>query len=120
MVKQGRLKYIHSAVDPDQLFDLETDPHEQVNQAENPDYAEARSRLAALVQQRWNAATLSAAIRQSQQRRIFLRQVLGKDMAGEWEFRPDDEVERHCLRADRIYSQWAYDGLVGYHVPGDS
>jgi hypothetical protein len=25
-----------------------------------------------------------------------------------------------CLRADRIYSQWAYGGRLGYHVPGQS
>ena len=120
MVKHERLKYIYSAADPHQLFDLETDPHEQVNQIDNPDYAEAASRLLGMVQQRWNPESLTEEIRQSQQRRIFLRQVLGKEMGGEWEFRPDDELERHCLRADRIYSQWAYGGLVGFHVPEES
>ena len=102
------------------MFDLGSDPHEQVNQAGNPDYAEDKSRLAAQVAQRWNAEALSRAIRDSQQRRIFLRGVLGKEMSGEWEFKPDDEVERHCLRADRIYSQWAYGGTLGYRVPEDS
>ena len=37
MVKQGSRKYIYSAVDPHQLFDLEQDPHEQNNLVDNPD-----------------------------------------------------------------------------------
>jgi len=30
---------------------------------------------------------------------------------------PTDELEQHCLRADKIYSQWAYQEILGYHVP---
>ena len=120
MVKHHQLKYIYSAVDPEQLFDLATDPHEQTNQADNPEYAEAKSQLVALVQQRWDATALSDAIQKSQRRRIFLRQVLGPSMSGAWEFQPADELEQHCLRADRVYSNWAYEGLVGFQVPEES
>jgi hypothetical protein len=24
-----------------------------------------------------------------------------------------DELVQHCLRADRMYSKWAYDGILG-------
>ena len=31
MIRRGRFKFIHSPVDPDQLFDLHADPHERRN-----------------------------------------------------------------------------------------
>ena len=39
MIRRGDLKYVHSPVDPDQLYDLEADPLERVNLAEDPDWA---------------------------------------------------------------------------------
>ena len=33
MIRRGRYKYIYSEPDPDQLFDLEADPHELTNLA---------------------------------------------------------------------------------------
>jgi hypothetical protein len=24
-----------------------------------------------------------------------------------------DELEQHCLRVDRVYSKWAYEGILG-------
>ncbi len=119
MVKQGALKYIHSSVDPVQLFDLAADPRERVNQAGNPDYAGQRAALAQMVGERWDEEQLVRDIVASQKRRLFLRQVLAQGRQHSWDYAADDELERHCLRADRIYSQWAYDGIVGYRFPED-
>src|SRR5262249_58995485 len=33
MIRRGQHKFIHSAADPDQLFDLVSDPHEPANPA---------------------------------------------------------------------------------------
>ena len=117
MVKQGSLKYIHSAVDPKQLFDLETDPHEQVNQFENPDYRETRDSLAQLVSQQWDVESLTRDIISSQRRRIFLREALAKGKLHDWDYHPADELEQHCLRADKVYSKWAYQDIVDYRFP---
>jgi len=117
MVKQGSLKYIHSAVDPKQLFDLETDPQEQVNQFENPDYREARDSLAQLVNQQWDVESLTSDIITSQRRRIFLREALAKGKLHDWDYDPADELEQHCLRADKVYSKWAYQDIVDYRFP---
>ncbi len=117
MVKQGTLKYIHSAVDPDQLFDLETDPQEQVNLIDNDAYRESRMALEELVKKRWDAETLTRDIVASQRRRLFLREALAKGKRHDWDYTPEDELERQCLRADKIYSRWAYEGILGYHFP---
>jgi len=117
MAKQGSIKYVYSAVDPEQLFDLETDPHEQVNQFENPDYRDSRETLSKLVQQQWDVETLARDIFASQRRRLFLRDALAKGQLHDWDFSPVDELEQHCLRADKIYSQWAYQDILGYRFP---
>ena len=40
MIRMGRWKYMHYALYPAQLFDLETDPFEQVDLADDPAFAE--------------------------------------------------------------------------------
>jgi choline-sulfatase len=117
MAKQGQLKYVYSAVDPEQLFDLETDPHEQVNQAANPEYRDSYRALSQLTQQQWDAETLARDIFASQRRRLFLREALAKGKLQNWDFTPADELEQHCLRADKVYSQWAYQDILGYRFP---
>ncbi len=119
MVKQDALKYIHSEVDPAQLFDLAADPQEQVNQFENPAYREQRDRLRQAVAERWDIDALTQAIISSQKRRLFLRDVLGQGRHQDWDFTAADELEQHCLRADRIYGEWAYQGIVGFRAPED-
>ena len=39
MIRRGAYKFIHSPVDPDQLFDLSHDPGERDNLADNPSCA---------------------------------------------------------------------------------
>jgi choline-sulfatase len=99
------------------LFDLETDLHEQTNQVDNPEYHESRDQLEKLVADQWDAETLARDIFSSQRRRLFLREALSKGKLQDWDFTPDDELEQHCLRADKVYSQWAYQGILGYHFP---
>jgi choline-sulfatase len=117
MAKQGHTKYVFSAVDPEQLFDLEQDPHEQTNQIANPEYRDARQALSQLVRQQWDIETLTQQILNSQRRRLFLREALAKGKQAGWDFTPADELEQHCLRADKVYSQWAYQDILGYRVP---
>jgi choline-sulfatase len=114
MVKREQIKYVYSAVDPEQLFDLEQDPHEQINQIDNPAYREAREELSKLVQQQWDIDSLAQDIVASQRRRLFLCEVLAKGKLQAWDYSPADELEQHCLRADKIYS---YEGILGYRFP---
>ena len=44
-LREGRFKYTHCELDPPQLFDLEADPHETTNLADDPAHAEDRRRL---------------------------------------------------------------------------
>ncbi|MBL4727106.1 MAG: choline-sulfatase, partial [Rhizobiaceae bacterium] len=53
-LRQGPWKYNRCALDPDQLFNLENDPHELINQAENSDHADILAQLSAVADERWN------------------------------------------------------------------
>jgi hypothetical protein len=53
----------------------------------------------------------------SQRRRLFLREVLAKGALQDWDYSPGDELEQHCLRAKKIYSSCAYEGVLGYRFP---
>jgi len=117
MVKQGKFKYAYSAVDPEQLFDLEQDPHETINLIDNTEYAQVYRELSQLVRHRWDIQTLTGEILLSQRRRLFLREALARGTPPAWDFVTSDELERHCLRADRIYSKWAYEGILDYRFP---
>jgi choline-sulfatase len=117
MAKQDQVKYIYSAVDSNQLYDLDTDPNEQVNEIDNSEYQEIRAALSELVNNRWDNETLTRDIIASQRRRLFLRAALAKGKLHDWDYKPKDELEQHCLRADKVYSNWAYQDIVDYHFP---
>lgn len=53
----------------------------------------------------------------SQRQRLFLREALAKGKHADRDFTPADKLEQHCLRADKVYSQWAYQDILGYHFP---
>ncbi|WP_276256597.1 sulfatase-like hydrolase/transferase [Halomontanus rarus] len=52
MLRQGRYKYVHYPDNPDQLFDLECDPEEVENLADDPVYAPVRDRLESRLRER--------------------------------------------------------------------
>src|SRR4029078_7271535 len=58
MIRRGDLKFVHSPVDPDQLYDLADDPLERVNLAEDPDWSVRLKELRAEVAERWDLDAL--------------------------------------------------------------
>src|ERR1019366_4817618 len=69
MIKRGRYKFVHSPVDPDQLYDLADDPDEVRNLAADLSHAQRVRTFLAEVKQRWNLPALHAEVLASQQRR---------------------------------------------------
>ena len=117
MVKQGRMKYICSGVDPEQLFDLEKDPHELNNLIGNTAYHSTHETLSALARAKWDVTSLTEKIKLSQKRRLYLRQVLRLGETADWDYTAPDQVVEHCLRGDKIYNHWAYDDVFGFEIP---
>ena len=71
-MREGHLKlnYYHNA--GCELFDLDKDPGEMHNLADDPGYAEARQRLMKLVLHGWDPEALDAAVRIEQNRRTLI------------------------------------------------
>ena len=62
-LRYGKWKYNRCALDPDQLFDLETDPHELTNLADVPAHAGTLHQLRAKSEARWDLDQYDAEVR---------------------------------------------------------
>ena len=72
MVRRGRYKLNYYHGEQPELFDLSADPHEVVNLASDPAYANVRDDLIALVLDDWSPDEIDRRVRESQRRRRIL------------------------------------------------
>ena len=98
MIRRGSYKFIHSPADPDQLFDLKSDPHEQINLADDPALAALASRFRQEVAARWDLAAVDHEVRLSQQRRLAVARALGTGVQAPWDFSPPYDAARRYIR----------------------
>jgi choline-sulfatase len=98
MIRRGAYKFIHSPVDPDQLFDLSHDPGERDNLAENPSYAALAADFRVEVTKRWDLVELDARVRDSQRRRRLVNAALDKGKIQAWDFQPSQNASRQYVR----------------------
>jgi choline-sulfatase len=98
MVRRGDLKLVHSPADPDQLFDLATDPLERRNLAQSPAHAGLLAELRAEVAARWDLTALDRAVRESQQRRRAVVPALETGASSPWDYAPPYDASRRYIR----------------------
>jgi choline-sulfatase len=98
MIRRGIWKFIHSAPDPDQLYDLSADPGERDNLAARAEHAERILRFKAEVARRWDLGALDAQVRESQRRRRVVNAALTKGEAHSWNFQPYRDAARSYVR----------------------
>jgi choline-sulfatase len=98
MIRRGRRKFIHSPADPDQLFDLASDPHERADLAHDLASAGVVREFRREVAARWDLRALDREVRQSQRRRIAVSQALGTGVQTPWDFTPAYDASRRYIR----------------------
>ena len=98
MIRRGRHKFIHSPADPDQLFDLGSDPQERANLAGDPASAALAGQFRREAAARWDLTTLDREVRQSQQRRITVSDALRTGAQAPWDFTPAYDASRRYIR----------------------
>jgi choline-sulfatase len=101
MIKRGRHKFVHSPVDPDQLYDLADDPDEVRNLAATLSHAQRVRTFLAEVKQRWNLPALHAEVLASQQRRHLVNDALRTGRYTAWDFQPLRDARQLYVRNDR-------------------
>ena len=93
MLRRGRYKYVYTLGLPPMLFDLERDPLELQDLAGSPENTVIEASLRERLLADWNPEATDVRIRDSQRRRLFLRQLYLKTGAfPQWSFeaRPGD------------------------------
>ncbi len=98
MVRRGPLKFVHSPADPDQLYDLDADPEELSNLAEDAAQAGVVAAFRAEVARRWDLGALDRAVRESQRRRRLVAAALMTGTTKPWDFQPFRDATKQYIR----------------------
>jgi choline-sulfatase len=98
MIRRGSHKYVCSAGDPPQLFDLRSDPHEQNNLAGDPEHAQLAAAFAAEAAGNWDGAAIREQVVRSQRHRILVQEALLQGRIHPWDYEPRVDASRQYNR----------------------
>lgn len=98
MIRRGPLKYIHCDPDPAQLYDVANDPHEKVNLASDPAYAETAKAFAMEVAERWDSEQLRADVIRTQKSRHKLHAAMEAGAGEDWDYNPPSDASQQYVR----------------------
>jgi len=97
-IRDGKYKFVHCELDPPQLFDLEADPLERDNLADDPVNAVLVAAFMEKVRARWDMAGFDAAVRESQARRWVVYPALRNGAYYPWDFQPLQKASERYMR----------------------
>jgi choline-sulfatase len=107
MIRRGSLKFVRCPGDPDQLFDLRTDPQELVNLAQMREHNSAVQTFSHEIATRWNLGTLRDQVVASQRRRRVVVDALSTGRKPSWDYSPPDDSSTRYVRGLDFWAPFA-------------
>ncbi|NBT33898.1 MAG: choline-sulfatase, partial [Rhodobacteraceae bacterium] len=97
-IRKGDYKYTACALDPEQLFDVATDPAELSNLADVEKHQETLAEMRSFAAQKWNLDRFDAEVRQSQARRWVVYEALRNGSYFPWDYQPLQKASERYMR----------------------
>ena len=107
MIRRGRHKYIHCDTDPPLLYNVEADPLERTNLADDPGSADLAAAFAAETAQRWDGTGIRQRVLHSQRSRRVLHAAVESDTSLSWDYSPARDAANEYVRN---HMDWAEAG----------
>lgn len=99
MIRRGRHKFIQCAGDPDQLFDLHSDPDERTNLAVNDAQQDLIKSFQNQAAKHWNSEDIKAKVINEQRRRREVHAALALGKYTSWDFNPKRDAANEYTRS---------------------
>lgn len=98
MIRRGDYKFICSAPDPDQLFNLKDDPLELSNLATDPEYQTVLADFRQEADRRWDSQQLTQDVIISQRRRRLIASAMRQGRRTSWDHQPFFDAREMYMR----------------------
>jgi len=98
MIREKEWKFVHSPVDPDQLYNLANDPLELVNLAADTVHKAVVDHYRRETHELWNLEKLNEEVLESQRRRRIVYEALAKGRHVSWDHQPLREASTSYMR----------------------
>jgi choline-sulfatase len=105
MIRRGRHKYIHCDSDPTQLYDVEADPLERDNLADDPEHRQLTADFATEVARRWDSTAIREQVLASQRTRRLLNAAMQTGEPVSWDYSPTRDASNEYVRNHMDWSE---------------
>ena len=106
MIRQGRYKYTTCKTDPEQLFDLASDPNELINLTDEPGYQTQVEDFRQQARAHWDEDQVQHQVIREQQRRRAVHSALRAGRYQAWDFEPRHDASNDYTRSHRDLTQF--------------
>lgn len=98
MIRRGQYKYIHCDVDPPQLYNVEIDPFERNNLADDAAVVSISKAFAAEVSQNWNSDRIRDDVLATQRQRRAVHEAMQHGSLTSWDYQPIRDASQEFVR----------------------